>query len=260
MAYSTLKLDISAGLANLTINRPEALNALSMQVLEELNQALDVMLKEKVRVAILQGGGEKSFVAGADIKEIHTLKNPQEGYEYARTGQNLFRKIERLPFPTMAKVQGFALGGGLELALSTDMILASTKAKFGLPECGLGLIPGFGGTVRLSRRIGPQRAKQVALMGNILTAQEAFELGFVNKVVEPEALDETAQKWAETMLQNAPLALKAIKESIDVHGHLPVDEAFEKEAALFRDLFNSKDIKEGLGAFLEKRQPQFEGQ
>lgn len=258
MSFSTMELKVQETVATLTIARPEALNALSVQVLKELEQALDQVLEQKARVLILKGAGDKAFVAGADIKEIQALSK-EGAYEFARQGQRVFRKLESLPLATIAQVQGFALGGGLELALSTDMILASTKAQFGLPESTLGLIPGFGGTVRLSRRIGSQRAKAVALMGNIFSAEKAYELGIISELVEPEALEETAQKWAKTLASRAPLALAGIKKSMDGYGHLSVEEALEKEAEVFQSLFDSEDVKEGLSAFVEKRKPAFTG-
>ncbi len=255
---TTVRFEIQDSIAQVTLDRPEALNALSGQVLTDLEKALDQAVEQKARVILLQGAGDKAFVAGADIKEIAALDG-QAAFEFSRRGQNLFSKLETLPVPSIAKVQGFALGGGLELALAADMILASSKAQLGLPESTLGLLPGFGGTVRLSRRIGPQRAKQIALMGEVLSAQKAYELGLVSEVVEPELLDETALRWAKVLARRAPLALESIKKSINLYSHLSVDEALEKEAEFFRELFKSSDTREGLSAFIEKRKPKFEG-
>ena len=255
---TTVRLEVQDHIAQITISRPEALNALSSQVLTDLEKALDQSLEEKARVIVLQGEGDKAFVAGADIKEIESL-DAKGAYEFARRGQKLFRRLECLPLPSIAKVQGFALGGGMELALSADMIVASRQSQWGLPESTLGLLPGFGGTVRLSRRIGPQRAKQVALMGEVLSAQKAYEMGLVNEVVEHEKLDETALRWAGVLARRAPLALGSIKESINENSHLSVEEALEKEAQHFKELFNTADTQEGLRAFIEKRKPKFEG-
>lgn len=260
MNFQTLSLEREGAIARVTIQRPDALNALNHLVLKELNQMVDHLESlSDLRVVILTGSGEKAFVAGADIKEIDQLSG-DSSLEFARFGQSVFRRWERMSVPTIASIQGFALGGGFELALSCDMIVASTKAKFGLPECTLGVIPGFGGTVRLSRLIGVQRAKEMALTGEFYTADQGMALGFVNRVTAPEELKVEVEKLAHTLALRAPLSLKNIKTSIDTGFHLSVDEALELEAELFQDLFSSRDQKEGTQAFIEKRKPVFTGQ
>lgn len=254
-----VQLKIENEKAFLSIARPEALNALNDEVMSGLEKALEqIEGKPSLRLVILQGLGEKAFVAGADIKEIHALTKESAG-TFARRGQSVFRRIERLPCPVLAQVQGFALGGGFELAMSADLIVASEKAKFGLPECSLGLIPGFGGTVRLAQRVGPSRAKEMALLGDFYTAKQGYEMGFVNRVVAPEELNKVCLEIAQTLSERAPLALKAIKASVDLGRHLSSEEAFELEARLFQELFLTEDQKEGTLAFIEKRKPQFKG-
>lgn len=245
--------------AQLTVSKPEALNALSTKVLEDLNSCLDqVEADTELRALIVTGDGEKAFVAGADIKEIHDL-NPDEARAFAGFGQKVFQRFENLKVPVVAMVNGFALGGGLELALACDFIYASEKAKFGLPECTLGLMPGFGGSVRLARRIGPQRAKEITFSGGMLSADEAYKMGLVNRVFSPEALAEETQKLAQTLTQRAPLALAAIKKTIETTYGLSVSEAMAVEQKAFAELFNSQDCREGTKAFIEKRKPQFQG-
>lgn len=256
---TVVQLEVKDQIAYLTVTRPDALNALNAQVMRELSEALRKIEQDsKIRCVVVSGSGEKAFVAGADIKEIGQL-DTVSALEFAKLGQSVFRRLERLSQPTIALVRGFALGGGFELALSCDMIIASEKAQFGLPECTLGLLPGFGGTVRLSRCVGPQRAKEIALTGGFYSAQSGMTLGFVNRVYSAETVESEVSKLAQTLCTRAPLALQAIKTSIDTGMHLSAEDAFALEAQLFQQLFQSEDQKEGVKAFIEKRKPQFTG-
>lgn len=247
------------GIGVATIHRPEALNALNAQVLTDLDALLARLEKNpSLRALILTGAGEKAFVAGADIKEIDTL-DANAALEFARRGQALFSRLESLRAPVIAAVNGFALGGGCELALACDFIYASPNAKFGLPECTLGIMPGFGGTVRLSRRVSPGLARVAAYTGQMYTAQEALQMGLVNKVVDGPQLLDAARDIARTIASRAPHAIAAIKRSINDGRHLSVSDAQELEAKLFADLFHTEDQKEGTRAFIEKRKPSFQG-
>ncbi len=247
------------GIGVATIHRPEALNALNAQVLTDLDALLARLEKNpSLRALILTGAGEKAFVAGADIKEIDTL-DAKAALEFARRGQALFSRLESLRAPVIAAVNGFALGGGCELALACDFIYASPNAKFGLPECTLGIMPGFGGTVRLSRRVSPGLARVAAYTGQMYTAQEALQMGLVNKVVDGPQLLDAARDIARTIASRAPHAIAAIKRSINDGRHLSVSDAQELEAKLFADLFHTEDQKEGTRAFIEKRKPSFQG-
>ncbi len=255
----TIVLNIENGIAVLTINRPDSLNALNKQVIVDLAEAVSsIEADSTIRCVIVTGSGEKAFVAGADIKEIDQLES-SDAYRFAITGQHLFSKIETLRMPVIAVVNGFALGGGLELALACDFIVASDDAKFGLPECTLGIMPGYGGTIRLVRRIGSARAKEIAMTGGFYTSAEALNLGVVNKVVPKAELMTVATKLAQTLASRAPKALTAIKESIHQSPDLSLAEAFKLEAKLFSQLFGSNDQKEGTKAFVEKRKPVFTG-
>lgn len=255
MEFVTYKAENKIGW--LTVNRPKALNALHSGVLKELDQVLNQLTEEKsIRALIITGEGEKAFVAGADIKEIDSL-DKKTSKEFAENGQKVFSKIENLFCPVIAAVNGFALGGGLELALACDFIYASDKAKLGLPECTLGLIPGFGGTVRLARRVGPGLAKQWTYSGEMISAQRAYEAGLVNDICAPEALLEVCQKQAQLMAERSPQSLWMIKKSINETYGLATEKAMEIERDYFSDLFGSEDQKEGTKAFIEKRKPQF---
>lgn len=255
-----IKYEKSESTAIIKLSKPSALNALSSEVLRELDQALNEVENDKdIRCLVITGDGEKAFVAGADIKEIHSL-NTDTAQDFAGFGQSLFTRIERFHVPVIAAVNGFALGGGLELALCCDFIFASTKAKLGLPECTLGLMPGFGGTVRLARKVGTARAKQMTYTGDMVCAEEAKEFGLVNEVFEASELMTGVLRVAKTISLRAPLALTAIKKTIDVTYGLQTDEAMIVERKAFGELFESEDVKEGTQAFLDKRKPQFTGQ
>lgn len=261
MSFQFLKIDDSSLVWTVQISRVEALNALNQQVLQELAQ-----LFEKVEAAfpncrgvVLTGAGEKAFVAGADIRELNQLQPPQ-AFEFAQKGQKILRSIEKLSVPVVAAVNGFALGGGFELALACDWIVASENAKFGLPEVSLGVIPGFGGTVRLSRLVGTAVARQLIFSGEMISSVRAGELGIALKVVPQANLIEEAKNTLKLALERAPLAVARSKKSVMETFDLDVDQAMRIEALHFSDLFRSKDMKEGTGAFLEKRKPSFVGQ
>lgn len=255
----TVQLEIQNQIAVLTIQRPEALNALNAQVLKDLEAhitALKEQFPKTVRGLIITGSGEKAFVAGADIKEISAI-GAEEAVHFAERGQKVFRQIELLPFPVIAAVNGFALGGGLELALSCDFIYAADTAKLGLPETNLGLIPGFGGTVRLSRVVGINRARELIFSAQPITATDAEKIGLVNRVIPKAELLTQAKATLEQIFTKGPMAVKAAKASI-LEGHdLAVDPAMSMEAKKFGQLFQGTEAREGTTAFLEKRKPQF---
>ena len=241
------------------INRPEAMNSLNEEVLTELEKAVDQANNDAdVNVIILTGEG-RAFVAGADIAKMQPL-DEKGGMEFGKLGQRVFRKIETLEKPTIAAVNGFALGGGCELAMACDMRIASEKAKFGQPEVGLGITPGYSGTQRLPRLVGKAKAMELILTGDIITADEAIKIGLVNKVVEHDSLLDEAMNLANRILKNAPLAVryskKAIVEGLEL---CDMDQAIEVEAKLFAKCFATEDQKEGMSAFLEKRKPEFKG-
>lgn len=261
--YKTLLLEQKAnGVWLLTINRPEALNALNSEVLNEMGEALrqvGEMHYSDAKALIITGAGEKSFVAGADIKEMSDL-NEEEALAFAVRGQSIFHELTLLKIPVIAAVNGFALGGGCELALGCDFIYASENAKFGLPEVGLGLIPGFGGTVRLARAVGQRRARELTYTGQMISAQEALEYRLVNKVTSKEELLNEAIKTAEMIATKAPIAVGSSKRSINQAWDMDVEEAQKNEAHIFSELFHSEDMREGTKAFMEKRKPQFAGE
>jgi enoyl-CoA hydratase len=240
-----------------SLSRPEALNALSREVLSSLAQLLDAAEKDpRFRVLVLTGDGEKAFVAGADIKQFESM-SPKDAEQFAREGQALFARFENLPRPVIAAVNGFALGGGLELAMACDWIIASESAKFALPECTLGLIPGFGGTVRLPRRIGTAKALEMAMTGTQIKADEALRIGLVNQVLPAAEFKAQVLAQAQLLSQRAPGALSLIKKSIHSGQERSLREAEGIEASLFGRAFESPERTEGVRAFLEKRKPQF---
>ena len=228
------------------------MNALNSQVLEELDQTLDAVDLESVRVLILTGAGEKSFVAGADIGEMSTLTKA-EGEAFGKKGNDVFRKLETFPIPVIAAVNGFALGGGCEISMSCDIRICSENAVFGQPEVGLGITPGFGGTQRLARIVGVGMAKQMIYSARNIKADEAYRIGLVNAVYPLEELMPAAQKLAASIAKNAPIAVRNCKKAINDGLQVDMDEAIVIEEKLFGDCFESYDQKEGMTAFLEKR-------
>jgi len=242
----------------LTINRPDKLNALSEEVLSDLSAALGVLAaSDEVRAAVITGTG-KAFVAGADIAAMKNMSEAQ-GRQFGALGHGVFAAIEELRCPVIAAVNGFALGGGCELALACDFIYASSKAKFGQPEVNLGIIPGFGGTQRLPRRVGSALARELIYTGKMIDAGEALRTGLVNAVFEPEELLAAALKTATEIASKGPLAVSAAKRLIRDGVHLPLPFANDLEQAAFGETFATDDQSEGMGAFLEKRPPTFKG-
>lgn len=255
--FESLLLTEENGIAYLKINRPKSLNALNSLVLSELDKALDLIAESKtIRVVILTGEGDKAFVAGADITEMKD-KSPLEAQAFSRLGNAVFSKLAALRQPTIAALNGFTLGGGCELALSCDLRIGTPKTKLGQPEVGLGIIPGFGGTQRLARLIGPGRAKDLVLTGRMIGGEEAFQMGLLNKLVEAETLLEEAEGYAKMMLKHAPLAVERSKDAINVGLDLPLNHALLYESDLFGSLFSTDDQKEGMEAFVSKRKAEF---
>jgi enoyl-CoA hydratase len=259
MSYENILVDTSEGIRTITFNRPKALNALSMQLLEELSEALDkIALDEEIRVLILTGTGEKAFVAGADIRELAQC-NALKAKHFSQTGQLVINKLQSLAIPTIAAVNGFALGGGCEMALACDFIYAAETATFGLPEITLGLIPGFGGTQRLPRLVGASMAKEMIFTGKGVKADEAKALGLVNLVCDPGALLEEVMKTARSMAVKGKVALRAAKEAVNNGLNADLATGLKIERDAFALCMASTDAKEGTQAFLEKRKPEFKG-
>jgi len=257
MEYNNLLLETAEGITTLSINRREALNSLNSAVLAELECALyELNLDDSVKVVIITGAGEKAFVAGADIKEM-TEMSAFEGHAFGRTGQRVMLFIEKMKKPVIAAVNGFALGGGLELALACDFIYASEKAKVGFPEVGLGIIPGFGGTQNLARLIGSNRAKELIFSGRIITAQKAHSWGIVNEVFAPEELMAKVLETAREIAGKGTLGVSYSKDAIVNGLNMTKEDGFRYEASLFGVLFSTEDQREGMGAFLEKRKAGF---
>jgi enoyl-CoA hydratase len=259
MEFKYLLLETNDGVTVLTINRPEALNALNSSMLAELECALSRLdLDAAVKVVILTGAGEKAFVAGADIKEMAHMSS-FAAHAFMRTGQRVMLSIEKMKKPVIAAVNGFALGGGLELALACDFIYASEKAKLGLPEVGLGIMPGFGGTQNLARLIGPNRAKEMVFSAKRITAQKALSWGIVNEVFAPAELMQKTLEAAREIAANGTLGVRYSKDSIAAGLNMAKEDGFRYEASLLGVLFSTEDQREGMGAFVEKRKPEFKG-
>ncbi len=260
--YQTIKLEGSDnGVWTLTINRPEALNSLNLLVLNEMGEALRQISEmdfEHVKALIITGSGEKAFVAGADIKEMKHM-NEDQAMQFAKRGQSIFHELSLLRIPVVAAVNGFALGGGCELALGCDFIIASENAKFGLPEVSLGLIPGFGGTVKLTRAVGIRRAREWTMTGEVVSAADALNFGLVSAVVPLAELIPTVMKKINLILSRSPLAVAQAKKSINEAFDLETEKALSNEAEIFAALFISEDTAEGTTAFIEKRKPVFTG-
>ena len=259
MTYENILYEKKAQLAYITINRPEVLNALNMATMEELRAAFTAARDDaEVRVVLLTGAGEKAFVAGADINEL-ARHNPVEAKEYTHRGQSVLDLIENLGKPVIACINGFALGGGCEIALACTMRLASENAKLGQPEVKLGIIPGYGGTQRLPRLVGKGAAMQLVLTGETISAQEALRIGLVNEVVPAGELIARAEAIAHKIIANAPLAVEYALEAVNHGMEMPLAEGLFLEATLFGVCCATEDKKEGTSAFLEKRPPQFKG-
>lgn len=259
MNFENLLVDIAEGTAIVTINRPKALNALNEQTLRELQCAFSGLTEnDEVQVIIITGSGEKAFVAGADISAMQPLSALQ-ARTFAKLGHEVMRYIEACPKPVIAAVNGFALGGGCELALGCDIRLAADNARFGQPEVNLGVIPGFGGTQRLARLVGKGLAMELVLTGDMIDAVEAQRIGLANKVIPQAELLDTARAMAAKIISKGPLAVQLAKEAIRNGLEMDLDKANQYEAELFGLCFATDDQKEGMQAFLEKRPAKFTG-
>lgn len=257
-SYEHILVETDGALGVITLNRPKVLNALNNELLAEVSAALmQFENDDAVRAIIVTGSGEKAFAAGADIGELNALQNAGAGADKARSGQRVTRQIERLRKPVIMAVNGFALGGGCELAMAGDIMIASENAKFGQPEVNLGLIPGFGGSQRTTRLIGKGMAMYLCLTGETIDAQEALRIGLVQRVVPLSELMNEAKRFGNAIAAKAPLAIAACKRAINGAAHLSIDDALELEAIEFGILVDTKDFREGTGAFLEKRKPNW---
>jgi enoyl-CoA hydratase len=260
MAYENLLFEIKDPIAYITFNRPKVLNALNRKTVEELGDALDRARDDSsVRVLILTGAGEKSFVAGADINQL-AQRTPIDGKEFSLFGQEIFHRLETMGKPSIAAINGFALGGGCELALSCTIRIASKNARLGQPEVKLGIIPGYGGSQRLARLCGKGIAHELILSGEMISAEEALRIGLVNHVVEQTDLISTAESIAKKIAANAPLAVKFAMEAVERGMEMPEQEGLFLEATLFGLCCATEDMREGTRAFVEKRPAQFKGQ
>ena len=259
MEFKNLLVETNAGITTLTINRPKVLNSLTGEVVQELECALyELDLDASVKAVVITGAGDKAFVAGADIKEMAEI-SAFDAHDFASKGQRLMLLMGKMRKPVIAAVNGFALGGGLELALACDFIYASEKAKFGFPEVGLGIIPGFGGTQNLPRLIGPNRASELIFSGRIITAAKAHEWGIVNEVFAPEELLPKALATAQEIAGKSPLGVRYAKDSLVNGLNMTKEDGFRYESSLFGVLFATGDQREGMGAFIEKRTAEFKG-
>jgi len=257
MELKNILLEVSDSIGILTLNRPESLNALNTEVVEELEIALGEMEQNAaVKVVIITGAGEKAFVAGGDIKEMANM-DPAAGRAFAQRGHRMIQYVEKMRKPVIAAVNGYALGGGLELALACDFIYAAEKAKLGLPEVTLGIMPGFGGTQNLARLIGPNRAKEMIFSGKQLTAQQARDWGIVNEVVPAEELMARVTEIARKIAHNGTLGVAAAKDAVANGQNMSKEDGLRYESALFGLLFATEDQKEGTRAFIEKRPAEF---
>jgi enoyl-CoA hydratase len=259
MNYQNLLVEVRDRIGRITVNRPEKLNALNRATLEELDHAFRSLADSpEVGAVILSGSGTKAFIAGADIGEL-ARQSPVEGREYALFGQSVLNRIETLGKPVLAAVNGYALGGGCEMALACTLRIASTGARFGQPEVNLGIIPGYGGTQRLSRLVGRGKAQELILTGEMIDAAEAHRIGLVNQVAAPEELMPRTEAVARTILSRGPLAVRYALDAIHRGLSMHPEAGLAYEATLFSLLCASEDMKEGTRAFLEKRKPEFQG-
>lgn len=258
MKYSFLKIENEGSVCTLAISAPQSLNALNSAILTELHHFLVGLDTTATRCLIITGDGPKSFVAGADISEMANL-NAWEGEEFGKFGSEVFRQIETLPIPVIAAVNGFALGGGCELAMACDIRICSSNARFGQPEVGLGIIPGFSGTYRLAKLVGMGMAKQLIYTGKPIKADEALRIGLVNAVCEPEQLMADAKAMAASIVANAPIAVAYAKQCINEEYDMSADEAIAFENKLFGQCFATDDQKNGMKGFLNKEKVTFQG-
>ena len=259
MDYQNILFAVEDGIATITINRPKALNALNQATVSELKDVVEKIAADKaIKVVIITGAGAKSFVAGADIKEMAS-KNAAEGREWGQFGQNVFTEIENLPQPVIAAINGFALGGGCELSCACDIRYAAENAKFGQPEVGLGITPGFGGTQRLTRVVGRGHATELSYTGGMIDAEKARAIGLVNEVFPQEELMPAAVKLAKKIAKNAPIAVQLSKAAINRGINCDVVTGIAYEAEVFGLCFATNDQKEGMAAFCETRKATFEG-
>ena len=259
MSDSLLLISDNAGVRTIAVNRPDKLNALNAATLDALDAAfMDAAADAAVRVVVLTGSGPKAFVAGADISEMHTL-TPAQGRDFSLRGTRMMRRVEKLSKPVIAMVNGFAFGGGLELAMCCHLRIAADTAKMGQPEINLGLIPGFGGTQRLLRLCGRAATLELCLTGAPITAGRALKLGIVNRVVPAAELEAETLKLATQLAASAPLALRGMLDCVNVGSECGIEEGLEYESAQFGLVFSTDDMREGTSAFLEKRKPAFSG-
>jgi enoyl-CoA hydratase len=258
--WSCISFEIEHSVGIITLSRPQVLNALNLQMLMELKDALDrVTNHPEIKVLIITGIGEKAFAAGADIKELRKITNGPDAEKQALLGQSVFDMVENMPIPVIMAVNGFALGGGCELALAGDIIFAAEHAKFGQPEINLGILPGYGGTQRLARAIGEKNAKYYSFSGEWLNSKEAFQLGLVQKIFPLDQLLPEAKSLAKKLAKLAPIALHYMKKSIHNGLEMPMEKGLQLEASYFGLAFQTADRLEGMDAFLEKRKPNFRG-
>jgi enoyl-CoA hydratase len=259
VAYETLLVEISGGICTVCLNRPQALNALNETMIRELDHLFDELAaNDSVKAVIITGSGLKSFAAGADIAQMKDL-SVEGGRKWAQLGQSVFRKIENLPKPVVAAVNGFALGGGCELAMACDIRIASSQAKFAQPEVTLGITPGYGGTQRLPRLVGKGRAKELLFTGMMIDAAEAYRIGLVNQVTAPEELLAAAAAMVEKIMKCSPFAVQMCKAAVNNGVDDELDTGIVYEAEVFGLCFSTADQKEGMAAFLEKRKANFTG-
>lgn len=257
--YANLLFENEGGIGIITVNRPKALNALNKATMQELSSLLDTIAQDvTVKVVIITGSGEKAFVAGADITEMQPM-SAIEGRNWGKLGQSVFNKLENIPQPVIAAVNGFALGGGCELSMACDIRIASEKAKFGQPEVTLGITPGFAGTQRLARLVGKGRAKELLFTGEVINAAEAYRLGLVNKVAAPEELINVAKAMAQKIMANAPVAVQLCKAAVNEGLDIDLESGTAYEAEVFGLCFATSDQKEGMTAFVERRKASFTG-
>jgi enoyl-CoA hydratase len=260
-SYKTIIVEKKNGVMKITLNRPKVLNAINTELITDLGHALEDADKDSsVRVIVITGAGDRAFSAGADISSFMELKSMVEAREFAKHGfETVLKRIESISKPVIAMVNGLALGGGCELAMACDIIIASDKAMFGQPEINVGVLPGWGGMSRLARLVGIHKAKELAFTGNLITASEAERIGLVNKVVQSEKLEEEVMGIANRLKEKSPIALRFAKETINRSFAPDIDDVVMRDVDAFAIMFTTEDSKEGIKAFLEKRKPEFKG-